>query len=189
MNRLLGQTHISYITLRLKDTIPSTAAESVVSRILEDRHGVIDFNIQNSDSVRKTMESVTDSMKYLISAIAVISLIVGGIGVMNIMLVSVTERTQEIGVRMAIGARSQDILQQFLIEAALICLIGGIIGVLLALGIGVVLPKISPTVQLSFSLFSMIGAFITATAIGVIFGYLPARNAAKLDPVAALSRE
>ena len=189
MNRLLGQTHINSLTLRLKDTIPSTAAENVVSRILEERHGSIDFSIMNSDSVRKTMESVTNSMKYLISAIAVISLIVGGIGVMNIMLVSVTERTQEIGVRMAIGARSQDILQQFLIEAALICLIGGVIGVLLALGVGAVLPKISPTVQLSFSLFSMIGAFITATAIGIIFGYLPARNAARLDPVAALSRE
>ena len=189
MNRLLGQTHINSLTLRLKDTIPSTAAENVVSRILEERHGSIDFSIMNSDSVRKTMENVTNSMKYLISAIAVISLIVGGIGVMNIMLVSVTERTQEIGVRMAIGARSQDILQQFLIEAALICLIGGIIGVLLALGVGMMLPKLSSTVHLSFSVFSMIGAFITATAIGIIFGYLPARNAARLDPVAALSRE
>ncbi|MBR7001489.1 MAG: MacB family efflux pump subunit [Neisseriaceae bacterium] len=189
MNRLLGQSHISYITVRLDDSIPSTAAENIVSNILEQRHGTIDFSIMNSDSVRKTMESVTNSMKYLISAIAVISLIVGGIGVMNIMLVSVTERTQEIGVRMAIGARSQDILQQFLIEAALICLIGGLIGILLALGIGYVLPKVSKEIVLSFSLFSMIGAFITATAIGIIFGYLPARNAAKLDPVAALSRE
>ena len=189
MNRLLGQTHISYITVRLDDSIPSTAAENIVSNILEQRHGTIDFTIMNSDSIRQTMENVTNSMKYLISAIAVISLIVGGIGVMNIMLVSVTERTQEIGVRMAIGARSSDILQQFLIEAALICLIGGVIGVLLALGVGVLLPKISDKIVLSFSLFSMIGAFITATAIGIIFGYMPAKNAAKLDPVAALSRE
>lgn len=189
MNRLLGQTHISYITVRLDDSIPSTAAENIVSNILEQRHGTIDFTIMNSDSIRQTMENVTNSMKYLISAIAVISLIVGGIGVMNIMLVSVTERTQEIGVRMAIGARSSDILQQFLIEAALICLIGGLIGILLALGIGYVLPKVSKEIVLSFSLFSMIGAFITATAIGIIFGYMPAKNAAKLDPVAALSRE
>ncbi|MBQ9681945.1 MAG: MacB family efflux pump subunit [Neisseriaceae bacterium] len=189
MNRLLGQTHISYITVRLDDSIPSTAAENIVSNILEQRHGTIDFTIMNSDSIRQTMENVTNSMKYLISAIAVISLIVGGIGVMNIMLVSVTERTQEIGVRMAIGARSGDILQQFLIEAALICLIGGLIGILLALGIGYVLPKVSKEIMLSFSLFSMIGAFITATAIGIIFGYMPAKNAAKLDPVAALSRE
>ena len=189
MNRLLGQTHISYITVRLDDSIPSTAAENIVSNILEQRHGTIDFTIMNSDSIRQTMENVTNSMKYLISAIAVISLIVGGIGVMNIMLVSVTERTQEIGVRMAIGARSSDILQQFLIEAALICLIGGVIGILLALGIGTILPKISKEIVLSFSLFSMIGAFITATAIGIIFGYMPAKNAAKLDPVAALSRE
>lgn len=189
MNRLLGQSHISYITVRLDDSIPSTAAENIVSNILEQRHGTIDFTIMNSDSIRQTMENVTNSMKYLISAIAVISLIVGGIGVMNIMLVSVTERTQEIGVRMAIGARSSDILQQFLIEAALICLIGGVIGMLLALGVGVLLPKISDKIVLSFSLFSMIGAFITATAIGIIFGYMPAKNAAKLDPVAALSRE
>lgn len=189
MNRLLGQTHISYITVRLDDSIPSTVAENIVSNILEQRHGTIDFTIMNSDSIRQTMENVTNSMKYLISAIAVISLIVGGIGVMNIMLVSVTERTQEIGVRMAIGARSGDILQQFLIEAALICLIGGLIGILLALGIGYVLPKVSKEIVLSFSLFSMIGAFITATAIGIIFGYMPAKNAAKLDPVAALSRE
>lgn len=189
MNRLLGQSHISYITVRLDDSIPSTAAENIVSNILEQRHGTIDFTIMNSDSIRQTMENVTNSMKYLISAIAVISLIVGGIGVMNIMLVSVTERTQEIGVRMAIGARSSDILQQFLIEAALICLIGGLIGILLALGIGYVLPKVSKEIVLSFSLFSMIGAFITATAIGIIFGYMPAKNAAKLDPVAALSRE
>lgn len=189
MNRLLGQSHISYITVRLDDSIPSTAAENIVSNILEQRHGTIDFTIMNSDSIRQTMENVTNSMKYLISAIAVISLIVGGIGVMNIMLVSVTERTQEIGVRMAIGARSGDILQQFLIEAALICLIGGLIGILLALGIGYVLPKVSKEIVLSFSLFSMIGAFITATAIGIIFGYMPAKNAAKLDPVAALSRE
>lgn len=189
MNRLLGQSHISYITVRLDDSIPSTAAENIVSNILEQRHGTIDFTIMNSDSIRQTMENVTNSMKYLISAIAVISLIVGGIGVMNIMLVSVTERTQEIGVRMAIGARSSDILQQFLIEAALICLIGGVIGILLALGIGYVLPKVSKEIVLSFSLFSMIGAFITATAIGIIFGYMPAKNAAKLDPVAALSRE
>lgn len=190
MSRILGQTYITNITVRIKDDTPSTVAEEIVREILIKRHNNReDFEIYNSDSVRETVESVTNSMTYLISSIAVISLIVGGIGVMNIMLVSVTERTQEIGVRMAIGARKSDIMQQFLIEAVLICLIGGVIGIALALGIGFILPKISPSIALSFSVSAMIGAFLTATIIGMTFGFLPARNAARLDPVAALSRE
>ncbi len=189
MSRLLGQTYISNITVRLKDNISGSAAEETVSRILTQRHGSTDFSIFNSDSIRKTIEGVTNNMRYLISAIAVISLIVGGIGVMNIMLVSVTERTQEIGVRMAIGARKSDIMQQFLIESVLICLIGGVAGILLAWGVGVLLSRVSDNVTLLFSVGSMVGAFVTATIIGIAFGFLPARNAAELDPVVALSRE
>ncbi|MDO5685809.1 MAG: MacB family efflux pump subunit [Neisseria sp.] len=189
MSRLLGQSHISNITVRLKDGVSGTAAEETVSRILTQRHGTVDFSIFNSDSIRKTIEGVTDNMRYLISAIAVISLIVGGIGVMNIMLVSVTERTQEIGVRMAIGARKSDIMQQFLIESVLICLIGGTAGILLGWGVGEMLTQVSKDVTLVFSPMSMVGAFVTATVIGIAFGFLPARNAANLDPVVALTRE
>jgi macrolide transport system ATP-binding/permease protein len=128
-------------------------------------------------------------MTLLISMIAVISLIVGGIGVMNIMLVSVTERTREIGVRMAVGARQNDILRQFLIEAVLVCLIGGLLGVLLALGLGVGLAEFAPVVRMSYSTASIVAAFLCSTVIGVVFGFLPARNAARLDPVDALARE
>jgi macrolide transport system ATP-binding/permease protein len=105
------------------------------------------------------------------------------------MLVSVTERTSEIGVRMAVGARTRDIMQQFLIEAVLVCLLGGILGIAVALGFGVVFKMFSSDFTLIYSLTSIIAAFLCSTLIGVIFGYLPARNAARLDPVTALARD
>ena len=128
-------------------------------------------------------------MTLLISAIALISLVVGGIGVMNIMLVSVTERTQEIGVRMAVGARQGDILQQFLIEAVMVCLLGGVLGVGLSLAIGVAFDQFVSNFRMVYSATSIVAAFACSTLIGVLFGYLPARNAARLDPVVALSRD
>ena len=128
-------------------------------------------------------------MTLLISSIALISLIVGGIGVMNIMLVSVTERTQEIGVRMAVGARHGDILQQFLIEAVLVCLLGGLLGVGLALAGGLAVSLSGSDFNMVFSSTAIVSAFICSTGIGVLFGFLPARNAARLDPVMALARE
>ena len=121
--------------------------------------------------------------------IAAISLIVGGIGVMNIMIVSVTERTGEIGVRMAVGARQSDSMEQFLIEAVLVCLIGGVFGVLLALSFGGLFSLFSSDFRLIYSLSSILWAFACSTLIGVIFGFLPARGAARLDPVTALARE
>lgn len=117
------------------------------------------------------------------------ALVVGGIGVMNIMLVSVTERTREIGVRMAVGARQSDILQQFLIEAVLVCLIGGAVGVLLALMLGLVIRLTGGGFEMVFSLPSILLAFACSTGIGILFGFLPARNAARLNPVDALSRD
>ena len=128
-------------------------------------------------------------MTLLIAAIAVIALIVGGIGVMNIMLVSVTERTAEIGVRMAVGARQSDILQQFLIEAVLVCLIGGVIGVGLSLAVGVAVSFTPIDFRMAYSVTSIVAAFACSTLIGVVFGFLPARRAARLDPVDALSRD
>ena len=128
-------------------------------------------------------------MTILISSIAVISLVVGGIGVMNIMLVSVTERTQEIGIRMAVGARQSDILMQFLIEALMLCLLGGALGIALAYGIGWLFNQSGAEIRLIYSTSSVIAAVICSSSIGILFGYLPARNAARLDPVEALSRE
>ncbi|WP_312210360.1 MacB family efflux pump subunit, partial [Acinetobacter variabilis] len=130
MSRMLGQPNVRQIIVRIKDEYPSAAAENAILNLLVQRHGAQDVFTQNADSIRETIQQTTQTMTLLISAIAVISLVVGGIGVMNIMLVSVTERTQEIGVRMAVGARQSDILQQFLIEAVLVCILGGILGVL-----------------------------------------------------------
>lgn len=190
LSRMMGQANVRSIIVRIKDEYPSTAAENAILSLLIQRHGAQDIFTQNVDSIRETIENTTQTMTLLVSTIAVISLVVGGIGVMNIMLVSVTERTQEIGVRMAVGARQSDILQQFLIEAILVCILGGVLGVLLSLAIGQIFGHFSGnTFQMSYSLTSIIAAFICSTLIGVLFGFLPARNAAQLDPVTALSRE
>jgi len=189
MTRMLGQSYLSSITVRIDDGSDMSAAQAAVTKLMETRHGTTDFFIRNTDEIRETITSTTQTMTLLIAAIAVISLIVGGIGVMNIMLVSVTERTSEIGVRMAVGARQSDILQQFLIEAVLVCLIGGVIGVALALSIGVLFSWSGSSFGMVFSTTSIVVAFACSTLIGVAFGFLPARSAARLDPVDALSRD
>lgn len=190
MSRMLGQSNVRSIIVRIKDEYPSHVAENAILSLLEQRHGAQDVFTQNSDSIRETIQQTTQTMTLLISAIAVISLIVGGIGVMNIMLVSVTERTQEIGVRMAVGARQSDILQQFLIEAILVCILGGILGVLLSLGIGQLITHFAGgSFQMAYSTTSIVAAFVCSSLIGIVFGFIPARNAAQLNPVDALSRE
>lgn len=190
MSRMLGQSNVRSIIVRIKDEYPSAAAENAILNLLVQRHGAQDVFTQNADSIRETIQQTTATMTLLISAIAVISLVVGGIGVMNIMLVSVTERTQEIGVRMAVGARQSDILQQFLIEAVLVCILGGILGVLLSLGIGQLITHFaSGTFQMAYSTTSIVAAFVCSSLIGIVFGFIPARNAARLNPVDALSRE
>ncbi|MDO6386674.1 MULTISPECIES: MacB family efflux pump subunit [unclassified Uliginosibacterium] len=187
--RILGQYYLKSITVRMNDGISTAAAEQGINKLMLLRHGREDFYLFNSDSVRQTIEKTTATMTLLISAIAVISLVVGGIGVMNIMLVSVTERTREIGVRMAVGARQGDIMQQFLIEAVLVCLAGGVLGVLLARLVGVLVSQFAPDFQMLYSTAAIIAAFGCSTLIGLIFGFMPARNAARLDPVDALARE
>lgn len=190
LSRMLGQTNVRSIIVRIKDEYPSAAAENAILNLLVQRHGAQDIFTQNADSIRETIQQTTATMTLLISAIAVISLVVGGIGVMNIMLVSVTERTQEIGVRMAVGARQSDILQQFLIEAILVCILGGILGVLLSLGIGQLITHFAGgTFQMAYSTTSIVAAFVCSSLIGIVFGFIPARNAARLNPVEALSRE
>ncbi|TNI83856.1 MacB family efflux pump subunit [Aeromonas sobria] len=189
MSRLISQHHFSQITIRVKDGVQPALAEQAVIELITKRHGVKDFFTFSSDSIIKSVEKTTATMTLMVSAIAVISLIVGGVGVMNIMLVSVVERTREIGIRMAVGARQSDILQQFLIEAVMVSLLGGIFGVGLSLGIGALFSLLVDTIKMQFSLFSILMAFGCSSLIGILFGYLPARNAARLDPVVALARE
>ena len=189
INRMVGQTSLKSITVRINDNIDLSIAEQAINKIMLQRHGTKDFFIFNSDSIRETVNSSAWVLTLLISTIALISLVVGGIGVMNIMLVSVTERTREIGVRMAVGARSSDILQQFLIEAVLVCLIGGTLGIVLSFLIGFIFNYLVTSFAMSFSIISIIAAFSCSSMIGIIFGYVPAKRAAKLDPIYALERE
>lgn len=187
--RMMGQHYLDSITVRVSDQASSSASEQALVNLLKMRHGTQDFFTINTDTIRQNIEKTTATMTLLISAIAVISLIVGGIGVMNIMLVSVTERTKEIGVRMAVGARQGDILRQFLIEAVLVCLCGGIFGIALAYLIGVIFQYAGGSFQMIYSTTSIVVAFLCSTLIGILFGFLPARSAAQLDPVDALARD
>ena len=187
--RFLGDMSLRSITVRVSDDAESTTAETAVTQFLERRHNARDFFILNTDDIRQAITSTIRTMTLLVSAIAVISLLVGGIGVMNIMLVSVSERIAEIGVRMAVGARRQDILQQFLIEAVLVCLLGGALGIATALGFGFAFNRLGSNFTLVYSVSSIVLAFTCSCMIGLTFGYLPARNASRLDPVAALSRD
>lgn len=189
MQRISGAKQIDSVTVKVKDEFESQTAEKSLTAFLTARHGKKDFFVMNSDTIKQTIESTTNTMTLLISSIALISLIVGGIGVMNIMLVSVTERTKEIGIRMAIGAKQRYILQQFLIEAMLICLFGGIIGILLATAIIAGFNYWGSNFTMLLSIDSVIIAVICATLIGLIFGYIPARNAAQLNPITALAQE
>ncbi|RNM05220.1 MacB family efflux pump subunit [Dickeya undicola] len=188
MHRMVGQSYLRSITVRVKDNIDLNVAQQGITQILTRQHGNKDFFVMNTDSIRQTIRQTTATMTLLVSAIALISLIVGGIGVMNIMLVSVTERTREIGVRMAVGARTSDIMQQFLIEAVLVCLCGGVLGVMLSLLAGAIASHVS-NVTFLYSTASMAAAFLCSSLIGVIFGFFPARRAAQLQPIHALERE
>ncbi|AGT09024.1 MacB family efflux pump subunit [Paracoccus aminophilus] len=186
--RMLGTMVLNSITVQVADEVDTAIAEQAVTQLLTLRHGTRDFFIINTDEIRQTITATTSTLTLLIAAIAVISLVVGGIGVMNIMLVSVSERVSEIGVRMAVGARRSDIMGQFLIEAVLVCLIGGILGIATALAFGLVFARFSSDFAMIYSSTSIIAAFLSSTLIGVAFGFLPARNAARLDPVVALSK-
>jgi macrolide transport system ATP-binding/permease protein len=186
--RFIGDSSLRSILLKVDDGTDTTLAEEAATNMLLARHKTKDFFILNTDDIRKTITSTTQTLTLLVAAIAVISLIVGGIGVMNIMLVSVSERVQEIGVRMAVGARRTDILQQFLTEAVLVCFVGGTLGVLTALAIGAAFSLFSTSFVFVYSATSILWAFCVSTLIGVVFGFLPARNASRLDPVVALTR-
>lgn len=188
-SRLLGSQRLESIIVRVRDNVSTTAAEASLAAELQLRHGRRDFFNYNADQIRKAVMKSSQTMAALVSAIAAVALIVGGVGVMNIMLVSVKERVREIGVRLAVGARQGDILRQFLIEAVLICLFGGVLGVLLAFGAGALSSLLSLGVPFLFTAAPVLAALACSSAIGLGFGYFPARSAAQLDPIQALAAE
>jgi len=186
--RIFGQTHLRNITVAVADLDRMSEIEAIIHETLLARHGGIeDFTIRNMASLIDTISETQNTLTWLLGSIAAISLLVGGIGVMNIMLVSVTERTREIGIRMATGARAWNILQQFLTEAWLVSAIGGLIGVALGITATQLIGSFGTPVHMT--VLPMVLAFSCAFATGLIFGFLPARKAAHLDPVHALASE
>ena len=185
--RLMGQTNARSISVYVDDVDQIEATEQNLVQFMTARHGSEDFRIFNAAQLIDTITASQDTFTILLGSVAAISLLVGGIGAMNIMLVSVTERTREIGIRMATGARQTDIMSQFLSEAIVVSGVGGIIGVLVGVAVGYIL--IAFEVSIRFTSMPMILAFCCATATGLVFGFAPARKAAQLDPVVALANE
>ncbi|MBI1238303.1 MAG: MacB family efflux pump subunit [Alphaproteobacteria bacterium] len=187
MMRLFGQNYLTSITIAVDDTDRIAETEEAARQLILQRHGTEDFQLRNTASVLESVQQTQESFSVLLGSVAAISLIVGGIGVMNIMLVSVTERTREIGVRMATGARRSDIMLQFNTEALALGGVGGLLGV--AIGLLVSFAIGQSGVSIAISPEPALLAFASALATGLVFGYLPARTAARLDPVVALATE
>jgi len=190
-----GEVDLLYVQAASSEQVD--AATDEVTQILRARHrsnlGQDDFEIQSTQSLQETVSSVTGTMKAFLGGIAGVSLLVGGIGIMNIMLVTVVERTREIGLRKAVGARKRDILTQFLVESSLLSLAGGVIGILVGWGIAVLVGQIASmvgsTIQPVIKAASVVLATLFSAAIGVFFGLYPARRAAGMEPVDALRTE
>ena len=185
--RIFGRRHLRNVTISVADEAYMQDVQTSVTSLLTERHGTEDFTIRNMASLIDTLSQTQNTMTILLGSIAAISLLVGGIGVMNIMLVSVTERTREIGVRMATGARTRNIMQQFLIEALAVSALGGIIGVILGLLCAALVGRLG--MPIDYSMGPVVLAFSCAFLTGLIFGFLPARKAARLNPVTALASE
>ncbi|WJD68648.1 MacB family efflux pump subunit [Pseudomonas asiatica] len=186
--RLFGQRDPDYIAVAALDSTRVNEAEAAIDKLLRQRHnGRQDFELTNDAALIQAEARTQNSLSLMLGAIAAISLLVGGIGVMNIMLMTVRERTREIGIRMATGARQRDILRQFLSEAVMLSMVGGLAGIVLALAIGGGL--MLAEVAVAFALPAMLGAFACAVVTGIVFGFMPARKAARLDPVKALTSE
>jgi putative ABC transport system permease protein len=200
--RLRGSSfdHVDVIFVSARSMNQMAQAEHEIKQLLFERHRIPpgdppDFAVRNTTEIAKMLGIITGTMTALLASIAGISLVVGGVGIMNIMLVSVTERTREIGIRMAVGARGRDILRQFLVESVLLSTIGGLVGLALGIGAsagltGIINSLTSGTdwpVVISFK--AAIIAILFAAGVGVFFGYYPARRASRLDPIEALRYE
>jgi len=193
MKRVIGGTTLRNINVQIGDAQQLEAAQQQIISLLQQRHNIRpgrddDFTVRNQQEIAEAATATSRVMTLLLGAIAGVSLVVGGIGIMNIMLVSVTERTREIGVRMAVGAHGSDILTQFLIEAVTLSSVGGVIGIICGIGASKILSAYAhwPTL---ISVSSIAIAFLFAAAVGIFFGFYPARKAAALDPIEALRYE
>jgi len=194
--RMIGKTSahdISQISISAQDGMDSNALITEITSLMRQRRNLQknqdnNFNIFDTRQIAETLGSTTQLMTMLLAAVAGVSLLVGGIGIMNIMLVSVTERTREIGIRLAIGATASEVLLQFLVEAVTLSCVGGVLGILLAFGLCAGLARIIQ-VPFNFNLQINLVAFLFAAAVGVVFGYAPARRAARLNPIDALRHE
>jgi putative ABC transport system permease protein len=191
--RVLGVQHVSSITISAEDGADQAAMTAAIGALLRQRHRIQpgqddDFSVRTMEEFSSMLTSTTTTMTYLLASIAAVSLLVGGIGIMNIMLVSVTERTREIGLRLSVGARDVDVLLQFLVEAIVLSLVGGAIGVAVGFGAAwAVRDLLHWSTQVTASAVSL--SFGCAAAIGIFFGFYPARKAASLDPIEALRYE
>ncbi|HXG59502.1 MAG TPA: ABC transporter permease [Thermoanaerobaculia bacterium] len=192
MKRLEGRNRIGMIYASAISPERVQEAQDQIEALLRQRHrippgGDADFMMRSQEEIARANAQQVDTMRFLLLAIATVSLLVGGIGIMNIMLVSVTERTREIGIRMAIGARGRHVLMQFLFEAVTLSIVGGLIGVLLGVGSSLLIRKAGWPIVVSTS--SIVLAFAVAAGVGIFFGFYPARKAARLDPIEALRYE
>jgi putative ABC transport system permease protein len=187
--RLTGTQFASTIDVLVDNSSNLTDTQNAIQQLLEQRHNVSsgndDFTIQSQAQILQTAQATTQSLTLLLVSVAAISLLVGGIGIMNIMLVSVTERTREIGIRMAIGARPGDVMTQFLIESLLLSALGGLVGVAIGFG-GAYIIANATSRPFALDPLSVLLAFAFAAAVGVVFGFYPAQRAARLDPIVAL---
>ena len=180
---------IDRLVVSVEETRVLASTASVIKRLLERRHhGVIDFEISIPEMLLKQQQKTKDIFNIVLGAIASISLLIGGIGIMNIMLASVLERIKEIGIRLSIGAKKDDVIQQFLFEAVLISVSGGLIGVFLGIAISVILDRFFD-IQTIVSGLSVVVSFIVAASVGLVFGIMPAKRAAEQDPVVSLRYE
>lgn len=199
-NRLITRQRntVGRISINVKDSIPLDQAQTMIENLMRERHGIFegnpdDFTIMNTQEILDTLNSIMNTFVLFLGGVAGISLLVGGIGIMNIMLVTVTERTKEIGLRKALGAKKRDILAQFLVESSVLSLVGGILGILFGLGLAYLIAYIATMMgtelHASYNPLFILGSTLFSVAIGLFFGIYPANQAAKLQPVIALRTE
>ena len=191
--RVMGNNDVSMIFISVLDGQSTERAMVEIEALMRERRRISegeddDFDIMDMKQIASILTGITNILTGLLSAVAAVSLLVGGIGIMNIMLVSVTERTREIGIRLAVGAQANQVLMQFLVEAVVLSMIGGFVGIVLGLALAAVGANLM-MIPFVPSLVVVAGAFLFSAAVGVVFGYFPARRAAKLDPIEALRHQ